>query len=170
MIYTKIENNQTKELFDRTSKVLEELNASLGYAKTFSGKNILTIETKDVPYEEILNVFQQDVLCIKEALAGSDVQVSKKHLDYLEKIIREIDAVLPSINSDIIYGGGKTSTYLNVTRFKARRAERLVAKLKKQMNSDDCCVFLNRLSNALYALARFANYQEGYSEKAPLYH
>jgi cob(I)alamin adenosyltransferase len=166
---TKTENHKTKELLNRTSKVLEELSASLGYAKAFAGKNTLVIETKDVPYQEILEVFQQNISCIQEALAGSDAPISKKHLDYLENIIREIDAVLPSVHADLIYGGGQTSIYLNISRFKARRAERLVGKLKEHMNSDGSYMFLNRLSNTLYALARFANLQEGYSEKEPIY-
>jgi ATP:cob(I)alamin adenosyltransferase len=62
--------------------------------------------------------------------------------------------------------------YLDVTRTIARRAERECVMLrdKKEGNINPISLeFLNRLSSALYALARFANYQEGYTEKKPEY-
>ena len=91
---------------------------------------------------------------------------------YLEKIIYEVETILPPVKSFIIAGGGETGAYLDIVRTIARRAERQVMSLqnkKERSISEESIIFLNRLSSALYALARFANYQEGYCEHPPRY-
>lgn len=188
MLYTGKGDNGTTKLFDcpqgeRVSKsdfvfevlgTLDELNSSIGYAKALSRKSndTLYIVTQKVSYEEILEVFQQNLFCIQAELGGSDIHVNKDHILYLEKVIHEIETLLPPIKSFIIPGGGETGAYLDIGRTVARRVERqlvLLKHTKKRTVSDESVVFLNRLSSALYALARFANYQEGYSEKKPEY-
>jgi cob(I)alamin adenosyltransferase len=62
--------------------------------------------------------------------------------------------------------------FLDVCRAVARRAERLVISVNEKENKAiqaDTLKFLNRLSSTLYALARYANYEEGYTERGPLY-
>ena len=79
---------------------------------------------------------------------------------------------MPPIKSFIIPGGGETGAYLDIVRTITRRAERhliLLRDKKERIISSDSITYLNRLSSALYALARFANYQGGFSEKKPEY-
>lgn len=188
MLYTGKGDNGTTELFDcqqgkRLSKsafifealgTLDELNSSIGYAKALSKKSndMLTVETQKVSYEEILEIFQHNLFCIQAELGGSDIHVTKDHILYLEKVIHEIETLLPPIKSFIIPGSGETGAYLDIARTVTRRAERhliLLRDKKERIISNDSLVYLNRLSSALYALARFANYQEGYSERKPKY-
>ena len=188
MLYTGKGDGGTTKLFDspqgkRLSKstfifealgTLDELNSSLGYAKTLSKKSngVLAVGTQKVSYEEILETFQQNLFCIQAELGGGDMRPTKDHILYLEKVIREIEALLPSIKSFIVPGGGETGAYLDIGRTIARRAERHLVSLqdaKERIISDESLAYLNRLSSALYALARFANYQEKYSEKKPNY-
>jgi cob(I)alamin adenosyltransferase len=191
MLYTKKGDNGTTKLFNcpqntRISKgafvfeilgTLDEINSSLGYAKALSGrfKDFVFTKERKVPYEEILNIFQQNLFCLQAELGGADMHVKEAHVSFLEKIIYEIETVLPPIKSFIVPGGGEVGSYLDVVRTLVRRAEReLVAwrdkeNEKKQKVHEDSITFLNRLSSALYAMARFANYQEGYSEKRPEY-
>lgn len=188
MLYTGKGDNGTTKLFGcpqdaRISKsdfvfevlgTIDELNSSLGYAKVLSKKsqNMLSVDTKKVFYGEIIETFQQNLFCIQAELGGSDIHLTKNHINYLEKVIYEIDTLLPPIKSFIISGGGETGAYLDVSRSVARRAERQVVKLKESEGrfvSQESIIFLNRLSSVLYALARFANYQEGYSERKPSY-
>jgi len=188
MLYTGKGDNGTTRLFDcpqgvRISKsdfvfevlgMLDELNSSLGYAKVLSKKsnNMLSVETRKVSYEEILETLQQNLFCIQAELGGSDIHPTKSHTDYLEKVIYEITTLLPPIKSFIIAGGGENGAYLDISRSLARRAERQVVKLKESKErfvSEESIIFLNRLSSVLYTLARFANYQEGYFEKKPSY-
>ena len=188
MLYTKKGDNGTTKLFDcpqgkRISKsdfvfevlgTIDELNSSLGYAKVLSkkSKDMLFFETQKVSYEKILETLQQNLFCVQAELGGSDIHLRKNHIIYLEKVIYEITTLLPPIKSFIIAGGGETGAYLDIVRSVARRAERQVVKLKdgkERIVSDESIIFLNRLSSVLYALARFANYQEGYFERKPEY-
>ncbi|MBI3337460.1 MAG: cob(I)yrinic acid a,c-diamide adenosyltransferase [Candidatus Staskawiczbacteria bacterium] len=188
MLYTGKGDDGTTKLFDcpqgeRINKsdfvfevlgTLDELNSSLGYAKALSKKSndTLSMETQKISYEEILETFQQSLFCIQAELGGSDIHATKAHILYLEKVIHEIEALLPPIKSFIVPGGGETGAYLDIARTIARRTERQLIVLlhkKERIVSNDSIVFMNRLSSSLYALARFANYQEGYSEKNPGY-
>ena len=188
MLYTGKGDNGTTKLFDcpqgtRISKsafvfealgTIDELNSSLGYAKTLSQKAVLSVfvATKKVSYEEIIGNLQQHLFCVQAEIGGSKIHLKKEHLLYLEKVIYEIETLLPPIKSFIISGGGETGAYLDITRTVARRAERQIISLRDRNErkiSDTSIAYLNRLSSILYALARFANYQKGYSEYPPNY-
>jgi cob(I)alamin adenosyltransferase len=188
MLYTGKGDNGTTKLFDcpqgtRLSKssyifevlgILDELNSSLGYAKALSRKSIdmLSVDNKKVPYEDIIETLQQNLFCIQAELGGSDIYIKKDHILYLEKVIAEVETVLPPIKSFIVPGGGESGAYLDITRTIARKAERGLVSLrdkKEKVISDESITYLNRLSSVLYALARFANYQEGFSEEKPDY-
>jgi len=188
MLYTRKGDNGTTKLFDcqqgmrltKSSPVFEvlgtidELNSTLGYSKVLScrSKNKLSIDNKKVPYEEIIEELQQNLFSIQAELGGSDIHLKKDHILYLEKVIYEIETVLPPIKSFIVSGGGECGAYLDIARTIARRAERGLVSLrdKEERNiGKQSVAYMNRLSSVLYALARFANYQEGYSERKPEY-
>ncbi len=188
MLYTRKGDNGTTKLFNcpegtRLSKgsfvfevlgTLDELNSSMGYAKALSSryKNYLSVDLKNIKYQDIIEIFQQNIFSIQAELAGSDIHIKKEHILYLEKVIYEVDTVLPPIKSFVITGGGESSAYLDICRTIARRTERQLVSLKDKNErkiNNESIIYLNRLSSALYALARFANYQEGYSESKPNY-
>jgi len=188
MLYTGKGDKGTTKLFNcpqgkRISKaefvfevlgVLDELNSSLGYAKVLSKKSNTTLlfETHRVPYHEIIETFQQNLFCIQAGLGGSNMHATREHISYLEKVIYEVETLLPPVKSFIIPGSGATGAFLDVTRTVTRRAERqllLLQSKKDQVVNQEDLTFMNRLTSALYALARFANYQEGHSEVKPNY-
>lgn len=188
MLYTRKGDTGTTKLFDcaqgtKVSKTdfvfevlgtLDELNSFIGYAKVLSKKTkcMLLMEVQEVSYEEILETLQQNLFCIQAELGGSDIHISKNHIFYLEKIIYEIETVLPPITSFIIPGGGETGAYLDILRTVTRRAERqliILRNKKERIVSDESITFMNRLSSVFYALARFGNYQQGYFERKPSY-
>ena len=188
MLYTKKGDNGTTKLFDcprgvRMSKAslvfetlgtIDELNSSIGYAKALCKKHNLMLGTKEgrISYEKILETFQQDLFCLQAELGGSDMRISEEKILFLEEIIYEVETMLPPIQSFIVPGGGEAGAYLDIARTITRRAERqcviLREKKERQINTASLA-FLNRLGSALYALARFANYQEGYTEIGPDY-
>ncbi|MBP6866022.1 MAG: cob(I)yrinic acid a,c-diamide adenosyltransferase [Candidatus Pacebacteria bacterium] len=188
MLYTRKGDGGTTKLFNckqgqRISKSdfifdvlggLDELNSTLGYTKTLtrtSGDTIITSKGK-IPYEQILEKFQEHLFCIQAELGGSEVRIKKDSVNYLEYIIYEIETVLPPITSFVIPGGASSGAYLDVARATARRVERQFVTLMNQRKTGvdrTGAMYLNRLSSALYAMARFANYQQGYSEKPPSY-
>ncbi len=188
MLYTGKGDNGTTKLFDcpqgiRLSKgsfvfevlgTLDELNSSLGYAKALSKKSnpYFYMENEKIPYEKIIDNLQQNVFSIQAEIGGSDIHLNKKHIIYLEKVISEVETILPPIKSFIVPGGGECGAYLDVVRTVARRAERHVVLLQEKEERvihNESIIFLNRLSSVLYALARLANYQEGFYENKPLY-
>jgi cob(I)alamin adenosyltransferase len=62
----------------------------------------------------------------------------------------------------VIPGGSELSARLDVARAAVRRAERSVAELKNngELADDTVLTYLNRLSDAVYAMARFADEPE----------
>lgn len=188
MLYTRKGDGGTTKLFDcpsgtRLSKsdfvfevlgMLDELNTFIGYARALAEKSgaYVTIKEQKVSYVDILLVFQQNLFCIQAEVGGSDMHSKKEHILFLEEVIYEIETLLPPINSFVIPGGEVFGAYLDITRTLARRAERglvLLKDKKERVINDLSLEYLNRLSSALYALARFANYQAGCIEKKPDY-
>jgi cob(I)alamin adenosyltransferase len=188
MLYTGKGDNGTTKLFDcppgvrirKSAKIfnalgtLDELNSQLGFVKALSNRKNVFIyyKTEKVHYKDVLHKIQQILFSIQAELGGSEISATKEHLNFLEETIREIENVLPPITSFIVPGGGEVGSYLDVARTTARKAEREIVSVidagERKIN-ENTIAFMNRLSSILYALARFANYQEGYSEDKPNY-
>jgi cob(I)alamin adenosyltransferase len=188
MFYTKKGDGGTTKLFDsgkntrlsKSSQIfevlgsLDELNAVLGYAKVLSRKYRFSLMMKNSrqTYEEILDFFSQSLFCIQAEVGGSVVNKMQVQISFLEEVADEAEKLLPPINAFVIPGGTEVGAFLDIARTVARRAERSLVVIHKNHErkvSDESLVFLNRLSSALYALARFANYQGGCLEKKPHY-
>ena len=79
----------------------------------------------------------------------------------VERLEREIDAMnaeLQPLTSFILPGGTPTSAYLHFARTVARRAERLMCELAEHEPVNPAAIrYINRLSDHLFVLARFAN-------------
>jgi len=84
----------------------------------------------------------------------------------LEKEIHEVLILLPTMKSFILPGGHVAVSTLHVARTVCRRAERCCVKMqKKEMEVEPFIVkYLNRLSDYLFVLARFAAHQLGVGE------
>jgi len=83
----------------------------------------------------------------------------------LEKEIDRIEPNLKPLQKFIHPGGSSIAAHLHVARTICRRAERHVVQLGGQEAvSEACIVYLNRLSDLLFMLARYANHLEGVEE------
>jgi len=84
----------------------------------------------------------------------------------LEKEIDKMNEGLPVMKSFILPGGHMTVSTLHVTRTVCRRAERCCVKLrKKEIEVEPLIIkYLNRLSDYLFVLARYAAQQLGAEE------
>ena len=106
---------------------------------------------------------------------GADVSVPLEHegrlratqeqVDRLEAECDRFNAELPELTSFVLPGGGETAARLHVARTICRRAEReaLVAANAHAVNQL-VLVYLNRLSDLLFILARAANAGESHEE------
>jgi cob(I)alamin adenosyltransferase len=81
---------------------------------------------------------------------------------FIEDVEKEIDFYtdkLPELKHFILPGGTKGAAYLHTARTICRRAERKVVALSKTEEIGNfISVYLNRLSDLLFVLARYANY------------
>lgn len=153
---------------------VDELNSFLGLCKIKSTGFKIKTQGRKIQLSEIVEKIQEDLFIIQANLAGAntDKKINREKIDYLEKIIDEIEKKLPPIKSFFIAGGCELSSLFDYARTIARRAERrTIAFLepKKNKNNVEILAYLNRLSSIFYALARFANLKSGIKEKSPSY-
>ncbi|MEX0776372.1 MAG: cob(I)yrinic acid a,c-diamide adenosyltransferase [Phycisphaeraceae bacterium] len=99
--------------------------------------------------------------CDKAAIA----RIGAEQIADLEKHIDATCAPLPAMQHFILPGGTETAARLHVARTVCRRAERLCVRLSQsQTIGQDLIIYLNRLSDLLFALARRANQLEGIAD------
>jgi cob(I)alamin adenosyltransferase len=100
-----------------------------------------------------------------EAAARLEEGISKVTPDMVERLESDIDRYMDRVDLPpkfTIPGGTELSARLDVARAAVRRAERRVAALKDEgeLTDDTVLTYLNRLSDALFAMARFADEPE----------
>jgi cob(I)alamin adenosyltransferase len=92
-------------------------------------------------------------------------RISEKHVHEIERWIQEIEASLPAQTRFLLPGGSKISSLLHLARTVCRRAERFVVALMKDEDvNPQVRIFLNRLSDYLFVVARRVNIDAGVSE------
>lgn len=145
---------------------VDELNAFLGAARS--------VETMP-RIDEVLVPVQRDLFSIGALLATPDLEKMHDHLAKariddsrivsLEQEIDACDRELEPLRAFIVPGGTPKAAALHVARTVCRRAERRVIHLQKEVEIPQIVVvYLNRLSDLLFTLARVANVRAGAGE------
>jgi cob(I)alamin adenosyltransferase len=144
---------------------VDELNASIGLARA--------IELMP-RVDEVLVPLQRDLFAIGALLATPDRDKMKKQLDKaridegrireLEQAIDDGDDELEPLKAFIVPGGTPKAAALHVARTVCRRAERRVIALESESIPPIVVIYLNRLSDLLFTLARVANKRAGAGE------
>lgn len=89
-------------------------------------------------------------------------RIEARHVLALETLMDELQEDLPPLENFILPGGSLGSAHLHVARTVCRRAERLLVALARQEAVGEHTVrYLNRLSDALFVMAREENRQRG---------
>ncbi len=139
---------------------LDELNAALGLARAtaehdFVRENLFWIQKSLVEVMGEVGVLTED---LPRYLADGYAQITPELVAKLEKIVREIEAQNISFKSWATPGATVNSAALDVARTTCRRAERRVFDLVEagELSSAVILIFLNRLSDLLWLLARWA--------------
>ncbi|NKB82501.1 MAG: cob(I)yrinic acid a,c-diamide adenosyltransferase [Nitrospirales bacterium] len=92
-------------------------------------------------------------------------QVTEEDVLRLEQCMDQCQEALAPLTEFILPGGGKVSGFLHQARTVCRRAERVCVRLAKEESVDPTIIrFLNRLSDALFVLARWVAKTQGESE------
>ncbi len=92
-------------------------------------------------------------------------QIELRHVERLEQLIDEMTAVVGPLENFILPGGSLGAAQLHVARTVCRRAERDVATLAQAEGIGiNVLAYLNRLSDALFVMARYENRMQGVPE------
>ncbi len=92
-------------------------------------------------------------------------QIEERHVTRLEELMDELTAKLGPLENFILPGGSPGAAQLHVARTVCRRAEREVITLARQELVGKCVIpYLNRLSDALFVMARYENLLRGVQE------
>ncbi len=137
---------------------VDELNATLG---------LVTANSPDCPESALLRVIQNDLfdvgadLCVPQAEGeevGKALRVVPAQYERLEKAIDRLNEGLEPLRSFILPGGTPAAAWLHLARTVCRRAERAVVTLMRaEKVNTHAMIYLNRLSDFLFVLARVAN-------------
>lgn len=85
-------------------------------------------------------------------------RIKKEDTERLEKMVDDLQRVLPRLTSFILPGGSELSSRLHLARAVCRRAERRVITLaRSEKVNPELVPYLNRLSTYLFNAARYAN-------------
>jgi cob(I)alamin adenosyltransferase len=170
-IYTKTGDDGTTGLFGggRVKKAstrveaygtVDELNATLGLARA----------AKLDPFADgVLAHAQVDLFTVGAELAcvpGKEEKLSMSLVDAddaarLERAIDEAEKELPPLKTFVLPGGSPQASALHLARTVCRRAERAVLSIDDTPARNDVVIYLNRLSDLLFTLARHANLKAG---------
>jgi len=102
---------------------------------------------------------QKDLYKIMSYLSGMEINLKflKNKTKKFEDKIDQLDKKLPRLINFIIPGGTEISSWFHILRTVCRRAERLVVQLPTTVNQQLIIIYINRLSDLFFTLARFYN-------------
>ncbi len=136
---------------------IDEFNAVLGIAKVFASKRIASIIEK----LQVKNFY------IASELATADPGTVLKKAEEadavgIEKLIDELGDEMPPAEHFVLPGGSKAAAFLHQARTVLRRAERQILRLAAEAPiNPDLVKYVNRLSDLIFQLARYANIVDG---------
>lgn len=113
-----------------------------------------------------LSDVQRNLFTINSILSGAKLTLPKNAVKKLEREIDDMEGKMPVLANFIIYSGTGRATKLYFARALCRRAERiLVAASDDKHPNLDRLMYLNRLSDYLFTLARFTNFKKKVKEE-----
>ena len=174
-IYTKTGDSGETSLFDNTrvSKAdarvdaygeVDELNACLGAARAAG---------VDDEIAALIESLQRDLFALGARLADPSARIAPRvekaaigdaAVQRLELAIDRLEDALPPLRRFILPGGSNAGARLHLARTVCRRAERRVIGLGAHAVDPVLIIYLNRLSDLLFVMARAVNHRSGIPE------
>lgn len=137
---------------------VDELNSSLGVCRLSWPEE----------HADFFHRIQNDLfdlgadLCMEDLTQKDVLRIRKEQVTWLEQRIDEFNADLAPLKSFVLPGGTALSSSLHMARSIARRAERSVVTLQLSVDiNNQVSIYLNRLSDLLFVLARYFNNKGG---------
>lgn len=163
-IYTRTGDKGKTSLFDGARRTkddirvesygtVDELGSYIGLSKNFfKGEDI---------YDELLKI-QNKLFVVANNLATEDAskipyQIKESDIQWLESIVDKYMGKIDNVGGFIVPGSNERSGHLHVARTICRRAERRAIELSGIEEVNPLIIkYINRLSDTLYAMARFS--------------
>ncbi len=178
-IYTKTGDKGTTKLFGGTSVYkndlriiaygsVDELNSHLGLLLSHLNSNNTFVDIV-----KILLHIQEDLFIMGSDLANpafsisarNDLRVNSKMIESLESCIDKFDSELDPLKSFILPGGSISSSICHVCRSICRRAESNIVALSLMCKiNPETIIYMNRLSDLFFVLARLINKRQSISD------
>ncbi len=184
MLYTKKGDKGTTKTFGCDQSIsknsivaealgaLDETNSFLGLARARTKEKTFEIKGEKINFSDLILEIQQNLFIVQAEIAGATLSIDIEKVNRVEKMVDEIEKILPPIKNFFISGSTELGATFDFARTLVRRAERRVVEAKEEgqvVVSDETLSYLNRLSSLLYALARIASHLEGAEEIKPDY-
>tara|TARA_A100001037_G_scaffold8326_1_gene8170 strand:+ start:1590 stop:2126 length:537 start_codon:yes stop_codon:yes gene_type:complete len=171
-IYTKTGDEGKTSLFDNSRVwksdqrimsygAVDELNSSLGIA--------LSLEL-DPEIKDILIKLQNDLFIVGSDLANPNmsdkkIRTTTEMITFLEQKIDLLEPQLEPLTSFILPGGTLLASILHLSRTISRRAEtHVIALSQNEEINKEAAIYLNRLSDLMFILARAINHRKNISD------
>ena len=142
---------------------VDELNAALGIILSSKlGKDLNNLLTK----------IQNDLFVVGADLANPNLKntsnrVRSEMVFFLEKEIDKLEGKLPQITFFILPGGNLIASHVHLARAICRRAETDIVKLSESEKiNNESLIYINRLSDLLFVIARTINKRKKISDVA----
>lgn len=149
---------------------IDELNSALGLARAFNRQQRRSPARDRL--EAVLNQLQNELFDVGSELATPPetayegmFRVGSDEIRALERLIDACQKDLAPLKSFVLPGGGPVSGFLHLARTICRRAEREILTLGRREDLGACVLpYVNRLSDLLFVLARWAGKHAGDTE------
>lgn len=138
---------------------VDELNSYIG---------LIRDQPINIHYKEILKHIQDRLFTIGASLAADPEEsrmvipdLHEQDIELLEKEMDSMNEKLPELRHFILPGGSNSVSYCHIARCVCRRAERICVHLAEESIVDEKVnIYLNRLSDYLFTLARMVGYDD----------
>ena len=140
---------------------VDELNSTVGWAR---------VAVSDGTLDDLLNQIQNDLFEVGAELGSTAERkqksampmVEEAQVEALERAIDKYEEGPPPLTSFVLPGGSESASRFHIARCVCRRAERSLVELGAQEEvRGELFRYVNRLSDLLFVLARYANHAAG---------
>jgi cob(I)alamin adenosyltransferase len=142
---------------------VDELNSAIGVARATLPAEL---------FDQLLDGVQRDLFAIggrlatpepeKVAKAIAKAVLPPERVESFERVMDDAEGELPPLRAFVLPAGTPKAAALHLARTVCRRAERSVVRLARGEDAPaEILVYLNRLSDLLFTLARLANHRSG---------
>ncbi|MDE1725102.1 MAG: cob(I)yrinic acid a,c-diamide adenosyltransferase [Thaumarchaeota archaeon] len=142
---------------------VDELNASIG---------IILSSNLEKDIHDLLVKIQNDLFVVGADLANTNLEnksnrITFEMISFLETEIDRLEEKLSPITYFILPGGDSVAAQIHLARAICRRAETNIVGLAENENiNNNCLVYMNRLSDLLFVVARTINKRKEISDIA----